>query len=161
MLSKSKAILKSFQTKRRPKTYTKRHSTVSRTVENLRKLTRAPNWVPIVITDFFSTRVFNTALTWVHHWLRSWEGPMQSKPSYFIFRRDALLSFFCRSLGFQSYLFLSLFPNKFLRISLPSSSFQTPRSTIPSFERHNKLWWRIQIMQGKMANDKNFFQEFV
>ena len=142
MLSNSKAFLKHFQTKRGPAKYTKRHGTVSRAVENLRKLTWAPNCVPTVITDFFGTRVFNAALTWVHLWFRSWEGPIQSKPSYFIFRRNTLLSSFCRGLGFQSYLFLSLFPNKFLGISLLFHSFQTPRSSVPSFEHHSLGWHR-------------------
>ena len=82
------------------------------------------------------------------------------KPSYFTLRRNILLSSFCRGLVFQSYLFLSFFPNKFLGTSLLSHSLQTPRSSIPSLEHHNNLWWGTQIMQGKMAND-NFSQQSV
>ena len=131
---------------------------MSRTVENLRNLTWAPNCVSTVITDFFITRVFKTALASVYHWFRSWKGTIQSKPYYFIFRRNALLSFFCRGLGFKSYLFLSLFPNIFQGSSLPSNSFQTPRSSIPSlstminvgeeYKSCRRKWRMIRIFSG-------------
>ena len=116
--------------------------------------------MPTVVTAFFRTSVLNSAPTRVHHRFRSSERRIQSSPLIL-----HLGETFCCHPSVEVWFskaisFFHFFPNKFLGTSLLSHSLQTPRSSIPSLEHHNNLWWGTQIMQGKMAND-NFSQQSV